>query len=133
MQIEKTIFNGEYFTFRNLNKVVNNCDIISKNGNVGFFERFENVMYSVGDWAIVTTRYRVYHHPEEVYYGIIDNDMNIIIDPDENEYCGYDGYLKIENILKSLYEEKYGIGSEKKDSLVKSLRYKKIKYKNLVV
>ena len=30
-QIEKTIFNGEYFSFRNPNKIVNNCGIVSKN------------------------------------------------------------------------------------------------------
>lgn len=124
-QIEKTLFNGEYFSFRNPNKIVNNCGIVSKNGDVVIPERFENVMYSVANWAMVTTRYRVYLQPEDVYYGIIDKDMNIIIDPDKNEYRGYDGYLQIENILKSFYEELYGIDSKKKDFLVKSLRYKK--------
>lgn len=82
-------------------------------------------MYSVADWAIVTTRYRVYLDSEDVYYGIIDKDMNIIIDPDKNEYRGYDGYLQIENILKSFYEEIYGIDDDKKDFLVKSLKHKK--------
>lgn len=124
-QIEKTIFNGEYFSFRNPNKIVNNCGIVSKNWDVVISERFENVMYSVADWAIVTTRYRVYLDSEDVYYGIIDKDMNIIIDPDKNEYRGYDGYLQIENILKSFYEEIYGIDDDKKDFLVKSLKHKK--------
>lgn len=124
-QIEKTIFNGEYFSFRNPNKIVNNCGIVSKNGDVVISERFENVMYSVADWTIVTTRYRVYLDSEDVYYGIIDKDMNIIIDPDKNEYRGHDGYLQIENILKSFYEEIYGINDDKKDFLVKSLKHKK--------
>ena len=124
-QIEKTIFNGEYFFFRNPNKIVNNCGIVFKNGDVVISERFENVMYSVADWAIVTTRYRVYLDSEDVYYGIIDKDLNIIIDPDKNEYRGYDGYLQIENILKSFYEEIYGIDDDKKDFLVKSLKHKK--------
>lgn len=130
VQIEKTIFNGEYFVFKNPNKIVNNCGIISKDGDVAISERFENVMYSVADWAIVTTRYRVYQQPENIYYGIIDKDINMIIDPDKNEYRGYDGYLQIENILKSFYEEKYGIDNDKKNFLVKSLIYKKWNYMN---
>ena len=82
-QIEKTIFNGEYFSFRNPNKIVNNCGIVSKNGDVVISERFENVMYSVADWAIVTTRYRVYLDSEDVYYGIIDKDNIFACPPPE--------------------------------------------------
>ena len=114
VQIEKTIFDGKYFTFRNFNKIVNNCGIVSKNGDVVIPERFENIMYSVGNWVIVTTRYNVYLELGDVYYGIIDKNMNIIVDPDKEEYKGYDGYLQIESILKSLYEESYGFDSDKK-------------------
>ena len=32
IQIEKTIFNGEYFSFRDLDCIVNNCGIVSKDG-----------------------------------------------------------------------------------------------------
>ena len=113
IQIEKNIFDGEYFSFRNMNRIVNNCGIASKSGEVVISERFENVLYSVGDWAIVTTRYRVYTHPEDVYYGLIDKDMNIIIDPDTFDFYGYLGYLQVEKILSSLYEEKYDINSKK--------------------
>lgn len=38
-----------------------------------------------------------------------------VINPDKNEYRGYDGYLQVESILRSFYEEKYGINSKKKD------------------
>ncbi len=125
--IEKSLFDGKYFSFRNTEKVINNCGIISKNGDVVISQRFENVMYPVGDLAIVTTRYHVYTDPEDVYYGIIDKDMNIIIDPDKNDYWGYDGYLLLENIIKKIYEEKYGIDNDKNNSLKMTL-IQKIKY-----
>lgn len=124
-QIEKEIFNGEYYTFRNLNKIVNNCGIISKDGKVVFSEKFENVMYSVANWAIVTSRYNVYLNPDDVYYGIIDKDMNIIEDPNQNEFRGYDGYLKIDKILKKLCEELYGIDSVRNNFLIHILAHKK--------
>ena len=45
-QIEKTIFSSEYFTFRDLDKIINNCGVLSKNGYVVILERFQNVMYN---------------------------------------------------------------------------------------
>ena len=121
IKIEKTIFGGNCAVFRNDQINNNNCGVILPNGNIVLKEMFDDTMYSVGDWAIVSVRFSKYMHSDLIYYGIIDKNMHIVIDPLSKEYFGYEGYLEIEKYLMNLYEEKYGMNSRIKRRLSRTL------------
>ena len=59
INIEKTIFGGNCAVFRNDEINNNNCGVILPNGDIVLNEMFDDIMYSVGDLAIVTARYHV--------------------------------------------------------------------------
>ena len=59
----------------------NNFGVILPNGNIVLKEMFDDIMYSVADWAIVSVRFSKYMHSDLIYYGIIDKNMHIVIDP----------------------------------------------------
>ena len=60
-------------------------------------------------------------HSDLVYYGVIDKNMHLVLDPLSKKYFGYEGYLEVEKYLRTLYEEKYGMSSKIRKRLVRTL------------
>ena len=64
IKIEKTIFGGNCAVFRNDAIESNNCGVILPNGDIVLREMFDDIMYSVGDWAIASVRFSQYMHSD---------------------------------------------------------------------
>ena len=115
-QVQRTIFNGKYLVYQDTSLSLNNCGIIDLNGKVCLEAGYENIFYSVGDWAIITKRYNVRNDPNDVFFGIIDNKLNMVIDPCNCRYHGYEGNVRLDAIIQSLYERKYGKQQEQPET-----------------
>lgn len=104
LQIETTIFDGAYIVFRDPEAVVNQRGIMDLQNNILIDSTYETIC-SIGDYAIVSQSYNVYTKILTMY-GIIDSNLNIIIDPKSERFVNEDGRRMISIYLALTLKEK---------------------------
>jgi len=108
LKIENTIFDDKYIIFRDPQVVVNQRGIMDLQNNIVIDSTYETIC-SIGDYAIVSKSYNVYTNFITMY-GIIDSNLNIIIDPKSERFVNEEGRRMISAYLAlKLREEGYDI------------------------
>lgn len=106
LYLKKEIFDGKYCIFQNdENK---KYGIASREGSIVFNDQFEAILKESDSLVLVTKRFRspAQSGLDTLSFGIIDDNMNLVVDPDSKKYCNFNGYLAIQNKAESLVNQK---------------------------
>lgn len=116
---KKLIFNGDFAVIKDTKKLMNNQGVINADGKIVLKCDYEHIYEPIGNYIIVSRRHGSFKEPNDVYYGLVDNNFKEIIKPCLEKYHGYYGYLDMEHIISQIQEKSYM-------SAVKEERYQKI-------